>query len=761
MPILTARPGPHGFRPPLNTRMSLRTRALLLLLGSLALAPAAVGQAVDAPPYVIRRVSEPIRLDGVLDEAVWDSIEPVPMVKHWPSYGGDPTERTEVRLAYDGAYVYASCRCYATPGSIQATTFKRDSWNLTNDQFALVLDSFHDNETALIFVVSPSGARSDAAISGDAAGSTPNNDSWDTFWDAEVTRTDSVWYAEMRIPISSLRFQDQGGDVEMGLITYRLIASKNEMATYPAIEPKWGFWSFAKPSRAQTVHMTGLRSRNPVQVTPYVLAGVGQDFLLNADTTGYARIDNPSQDVGLDVKYGVTNNLTLDVTVNTDFAQVEADDQQINLTRFSLFFPEKRRFFQERASIFQYDLGGSNRLFYTRRIGLHQGGEVRLLGGARLVGRIGEWDVGLLNMQAARDDALDLPSENFGVVRLRRQVLNPYSYVGGIATSRLAEGGGYNVAYGLDGVLRLFGDEYLTLNWAQTFDDSLSSGVVDLSSARLRALWERRRFDGFGYQFSVARAGRDYNPEMGFELRDDYTRLGDRLFYGRVFRGKRSVQRLQVGLDGNVHLRNVDGAVETSEISPTLEVTFRSGATLVARVRRSFDDVLTQFALTPQVGVPVGEYGFTSFEVTHNTSPARMLRHRTALNTGTYYDGRRVTLSLGPTWSASRFLELAATYQVNWVQFGERGQEFTAHVARLRAETTLNTRFTLTTFVQYNSLADGVTGNLRFRYTPRDGRDFYLVVNEGMNTDRYRVEPTLPFTSSRTILLKYSHTFQF
>lgn len=734
-------------------------RAVAAALALCGAAPAAAQE--PAAPYAIARVAEPIKLDGVLDEAAWSTIAPVPVVKHWPAYGGDPSERTEIRLAYDEKYVYASCRCYASPGSIQATTFKRDSWNLTNDQFALVLDTFHDNETALMFIVSPSGARSDAAISGDAQGSSPNNDSWDTFWDAATTRTDTAWYAEMRIPISSLRFQSDGGQVRMGLIAYRLAAGKNEMSTFPAIEPKWGFWSFAKPSRAQPVQLQGLRSRNPVQVTPYVLGGMGQEFRLKPDTSGYARVDDPAHDVGLDLKYGVTDNLTLDATVNTDFAQVEADDQQINLTRFSLFFPEKRRFFQERASIFQYDLGDRNRLFYSRQIGLHQGQEVRLLGGARLVGRVGAWDVGLLDMQAARDDALDLPSENFGVLRLRRQVMNPYSYVGGIVTSRLGEGGEYNVAYGLDGVLRVHGDEYLTLNWAQTFEDSVGRGIAGFDNSRLRALWERRRFDGLGYQLSVSRAGPAYNPGLGFELRRDFTRVGDRVSYGWVNRGKGRVQRLQVGLEGIFHLRNADRAVETSEVAPFADLTLKSGATLIARMRHSFDDVTVPFSFSPDVGVPVGGYRFTGFEVTHNTAPGRLLRQRTAVVAGTYYGGRRVTVTLGPTWSASKFLEVGASYQVNWIEFAERGQELTAQVGRIRLESTLSTRFAATTFVQYNSLTDGVTANLRLRFSPRDGQDLYLVFNDGLNTDRERVVPTLPLTSSRAILVKYSHTLRF
>ena len=178
-----------------------------------------------------------------------------------------------------------------------------------------------------------------------------------------------------------------------------------------------------------------MQNKKPFYITPYMLGGGERTFSLDETESAYSREDTPTFEAGLDIKYGPTSNLTLDLTLNTDFAQVEADNQQINLTRSSLFFPEKRMFFQERSSIVDFGFGEANRLFYSRRIGIHDGSPVRIYGGARLVGRVGGWDIGMLDMQAAPFE--EVSSENFGVFRARRRVFNPYSYVGGIVTSRI------------------------------------------------------------------------------------------------------------------------------------------------------------------------------------------------------------------------------------------------------------------------------------------------------------------------------------
>ncbi len=189
----------------------------------------------------------------------------------------------------------------------------------------------------------------------------------------------------------------------MDLIVSRYIARKNETVSYPAIQPKWTFGTI-KPSIAQDVILEDVYSRNPLYITPYALGGLNQSAALNQAGTDYYVTKTPAKDIGLDLKYGITSNLTLDLTANTDFAQVEADDERINLTRYTLFFPEKRLFFQERASIFDLNIGAMNSLFYSRRIGLSEHGPVPIHGGARLVGRVGRWDVGLLDMQTAQTE---------------------------------------------------------------------------------------------------------------------------------------------------------------------------------------------------------------------------------------------------------------------------------------------------------------------------------------------------------------------
>ncbi|MBP1675336.1 MAG: putative rane associated hydrolase, partial [Bacteroidetes bacterium] len=284
---------------------------------------------------------------------------------------------------------------------------------------------------ALVFSTTPSGLRNDLTVLNDAIASNPRNppfnNSWNTFWDVKTTQNENGWFLEMRIPFSSMRFKEDNGKVIMGLICFRRIAHKNEVDIFPAIPPDWGTFSTYRASKANEVAFDGIHSKKPFYIAPYVLAGYQQDNVLNESGTAYELSGNSKLSAGLDAKYGLTNNLTLDVTVNTDFAQVEADDQQINLTRFSLFFPEKRTFFQERSSIFNFGFEGKSNIFYSRQIGLNKGEQVPILGGGRITGMAGKWDIGFLDLQTQSFDPSDtlqssLPSENFGVLRIRRQV---------------------------------------------------------------------------------------------------------------------------------------------------------------------------------------------------------------------------------------------------------------------------------------------------------------------------------------------------
>ena len=407
-----------------------------------------------------------------------------------------------------------------------------------------------------------------------------------------------------------------------------------------------------------------------------MLGGGGYSHDLNAAGTSYKRLNGRTQEAGLDIKYGLTSNLNLDLTLNTDFAQVEADNEQVNLTRFSLFFPEKRRFFQERAAVFEYGLGDRDRLFHSRRMGLADGEQVRIYGGARVVGRVGEWDIGLLDMQTARSGTL--PSENQGVLRLRRRVLNSNSYVGGILTTRLGTSGRGNVVYGLDGIFRVFGQDYLTLNWAQSFDhleeapDGGSIGVFD--RGLLRSRWERRGQDGLTYALGVTRAGQVFNPKLGFLQRRDFTKAEGDIGYGwRPPQGSGSFLSLVLNVDASLFRRNADGTVESGEVTTTavLETNGQHRWTLSLPVRH--ENVENDF--NPggaDAVVPAGRYRFTTVGLAYRTPQGLPFRPTLRAETGEFYDGRATSFSFSPSWSVSKHLSLSGSYGVDLISFPDR-----------------------------------------------------------------------------------------
>lgn len=735
---------------------------ITFLAGVLAFSPSeALGQSGSSAPLVIPKINGSIELDGRPDESAWSEARRLSLTQQRPNFGEEPTGRPEVLIGYTEDAIYVACRCYDRSAP-SAPTFKRDYTSIDSDYLVLLLDTFNDNENGLAFGTSPTGLRTDVAVSGDATGLDVD---WDTFWDAEATQAPEGWFAEMRIPVSSLRFQTEGGKTKMGLILWRFLAREQEYDLFPAFPANWGVFSHFKVSQARTVVFEDLAPEPPLRVTPYLLGGAGQEAALNDTETAYKRETDPTYDAGLDVKYGLSSNFTLDLTLNTDFAQVEADNQQVNLTRFPLFFPEKRRFFLERASTFSFGFGRPNRLFYSRRIGLFRGRQVRLLGGARVVGRTGPWDVGVLSMQTAREPEIGpggeaLPSENFGVARLQREVINEDSQVGGIFTSRLGRDGSYNVAYGLDGLFRLKGEQYLSAKWAQTFRDGVPNQFTSLDPTRLHLQWEDRAYEGISYSLRYDRAGLRYEPGVGLELREDYFRLGDRIGYGWIPGEESSIERHRLSLENETYVRNDDGSLQSLELGPEWEMTSNAGHSLTLEASRRVEDLRAPFPLSAEAEVPAGRYEWQAGEISYGMPSAWNLRTGVEVRGGGFYDGWRTTAQVSPTWNASRYLRLTGFYQRNRIGFPGRDQEFTAHVGRLRAEVTPSVEYSVSTFVQYNSARGAVIGNLRFRYNPRQGTDLYLVYNERLNTDRaVPTGPRRPLSGQRTLLLKYTYTF--
>jgi hypothetical protein len=753
----------------------LRAASLVLAAAGLHAAVhagAAHAQSAQSAPYRVQRLSAPIQLDGRSDEPAWQAIEPLPVVSSFPDAGAEPSERTEFRLAYDDDYLYVAGRLYDRDLSgIRATSLSRDDGSFTNDWFTINLDTFRDRETMVVMGVSPAGVRTDAIFSRDGASS---NFTWNAFWDARVVVDHDGWHAEIRIPLSSLRFEERDGTVVMGVGIWRRIARRNEMVTWPAIDERWGMMGIFKASQLTELVLEGVRRSNPVYVTPYVLGGGSRRHALNDARTAWQPSSDFTREAGLDVKYSPTSNFTIDLTANTDFAQVEADDQQVNLTRFSLFFPEKRLFFQERASIFEYGLGGSDRLFYSRRIGLENGVPVRIYGGGRGVGRIGAWDVGVLDMHTATADAGT--SLNAGVVRLRRRVLNDNSYAGGIVTSRIDSRGATQLAGGVDALLRVLARDYVALAAATSSAATAAPGGpagpagpgapgaqdaagADRIFARLH--WERRGSYGLLYEAEAAHAGAQFLPALGFLARRDYLRGSGRVAYGVRMPEDSPLLHHFVTVAAGAYRRYADGALESGDATVQWTVGGRSGRELTLSAVARHEDLLQPFRVAGALLVPAGAHDFVTGRISYAPANAALLRLSASAEAGTFFDGRRAALSLSPTWLAGRHLQLAGTWQVNRLDFPVRDERLTTHVARVRSQIMVSSTLSGVAFAQYNSAADAVVLNARVRWNPREGRDLYLVFNEGMNTDRFDYAPVRPLTDSRTLLVKYSHTTSF
>jgi hypothetical protein len=723
----------------------------LALVPAFLLAAAAPLRAQGQGEIELARLPFPVRVDGVVTDSAWDLVEPLPLTMHAPAYRGRPVERTEIRVAYDDEYLYASGRFFdSRPAEIRINSLYRDRWS-GDDNFALFVDGFNDNETGLWFGTTPAGIRIDQTISDDAR---VYNDSWNAPWDVATTVTQEGWFAEIRIPFATLGFEPRGGRVVMGLTATRLVARSNERVTFPAIDPRH---DFHQPSVMQDVVLRDVAARRPVYVTPYLLSGVDRSVGLPPGGAAYASDDEFVREAGVDLRTDLSNNMHVDLSVNTDFAQIEADDEQVNLTRFPLFYPEKRQFFQERAGVFEFDLAAGGRLFHSRQIGLAPDRTpIRMLGGARVVARSGDWDLAALDVQTARRGAI--PSENLGVARVKRRVFNPFSYAGAMVTSRVDEDGGYSVAVGADASVRAVGSDYLTVRSAATAD-SLGGGGL-LEHGQLYAEWERRSSRGLTYFGQFHRVGSEYRPGLGFLPRRDFTRFA--LFSEYMFEPEGSVFQSQgPGAIGYFFFRNADHSLETYYLAYWWSYVLRSGAQGWVEIVHNLEDVAEPFELGDGVTVEPGTHRFAELWLNWQAPAGPLLRTDVDARIGGFYDGWRIRVLLEPTWNLSRHLEIGGGFELNRIRFPDRGRSLDAHVARLRVGAAADARLSATLLAQLNTVDDRLGVNLRVRYNFSEGSDLWLVYDEGFNTERQALpgEPRLPLSDSRVLLVKLTRTF--
>ena len=728
----------------------MRFAASMLLLSIIPVSASAQSSAL-----VLTRVQHAIEIDGRIDEAAWADVPPVPLTLYLPVFKGTATQRSDIRVAYDDRNIYFAGQFFDDQADgVRINSLYRDRWN-GDDAFAIYIDAFNDNRNAKWFGVTPAGMRFDQLVSDD--GQTLNAH-WDGFWDARTTVTSEGWFVEVRIPFSTLGFQAEADSTVMGLTMTRLVSRLNERVTFPAIDPKY---QFRQPSVAQDVVVRGVQGGKPVYVTPYLLTGAQQVPLLPPGANRYETDRTIMREAGLDVRYALSSELTVDLTLNTDFAQVEADDEQVNLDRFSLFFPEKRRFFQERSELFDFVMGSSGgRVFHSRQIGLAPNVRVPVLGGGRLVGRVGDWEVGALNMQTG--EALGIPGENFGVARVRRGVINPFSSVGGIVTTRVGDGE-YNAVYGLDGTFRVFGDDYFTAKLAQSADSRDSEQASALDRVQTYLNWRRRATRGLMYEMSTTHSGASYLPRAGFLPRRDFTTANAISEY-YFFTDKHPwLRRVWPGALAFSTFRNSDRVLESGQYAFWLQWETKAGGGGWIEPKLFVEDVVTPFRIAGVVPVPSGRYTFADLQLALTMGAGSRLRSNLDARAGTYFDGTRAQIIVSPVWNLSKHLEVGADYQFTRLRFADRDEGADIQLARVRVRTALDARASANVFVQYNSTTDRVGLNARLRYNFAEGTDLWLAYDEALTTERHLdpLQPLLPLSASRTFVVKYSRTLQF
>ncbi len=726
--------------------------ALLLLF---ATAPRATAQTSAPAPRAVNpetaprpvthatRTARPIVVDGRLDEPEW-ATAPVltDFVQQLPNTGYPALFRTEVRVLYDQDNLYvAAINHDPEPSKAITVGLERDFVSSNSDIFGLVLDTFHDRRNSFLFIANPKGAVRDEQTFND---SRTIVEAWDGISTVRTAQQDSSWTVEMAIPLKTLRFDARRDPQTWGINFIRRVRRVNETSYWAPLERQYRLHRMSKAGSIEG--LSGLRQGRNLQVKPYALT---------ANSTG-AQVPGSSLgirgDVGGDLKYGVTPSLTLDLTYNTDFSQVEVDQQVVNLTRFGVLFPERREFFIENAGSFtfgdvverNYRMGASLSdfsLFNSRQIGLTPDGlPIPIVGGGRLTGRAGSFEFGVLDMQTQRAGAT--PAENFAVARARANLFGN-SDVGLLFTNRqAADTGAYNRSFGVDANIRPIGN--LVINAYLAASDA-NGNTSDGNAGRVSAAY---RGSLLNTSAMYKRVSANFAPGTGFVRRRDFQQR-----YATVGIHARpslpGIQELNPYVEADYYA-DLDGRAQSHQVSAALDVFFRPDGELRLEVNDWFDRLDTPFTPFPGRTIPVGRYSYRNAQVTYTSTQRYPVYGNAGLTLGDYYDGTRAAYTGGLTWRPRYDLSLEGTYQRNDVTL--QSGAFVADLAGVRLKYAWSTTLFGSTFVQYNTQTKTFVTNARvaWRYAPLS--DVFLVYTERQNTEtNVRNERSIALKATRML----------
>ncbi len=709
----------------------------------------------SAPPTLVRdagggttlraiRLPSPLTIDGRLDEEIYRTVPPAgDFVQQIPRAGVPATEATEVWVFFDEKHFYVAARCLDSHPELEIVTeVRRDGSTMSqNDNFTFVLDTFHDKRSGYYFQTNPLSALREQTMVNSVM-----NESWNTVWDVRTVRGPEGYTVEIVIPFKSLRYRGAGPQT-WGINFRRTVRWKNETSNLTRIPVEYGTSGITQLAVAGD--LVGIEapplSKN-FEIKPYVVSQSTTDLAARAPFANAFKAST-----GIDMKYGLTASLTADVTVNTDFAQVEEDLQQVNLTRFNLQFPEKRTFFLEGQGIFVFGEQGGDvpTLFFSRQIGLGAGQPVPVIAGARVTGKAGPYDIGLVNIQTGDKASAGAVSTNFSTVRVKRDILRR-SNIGVLATVRQPGAGGRtNAVLGFDSQLAFYRNIESTFYWAKT------------SSARLHGedVSYRGRFAYTGDRYGIAvdhvMVGDNFNPEVGFVRRDDYRRSFVEGRFSPRLKKHPVVRRLN--WEGSLDYVTNAKATQLMDrvVSTSFGIEFHKGDSANVRASSNHEFLPARFTIAPGVVVPAGIYDQRSVTASYTLGQQRRVSGTLSTSRSVFYDGTRATAGYSGRIVVSPHLVLEPGVTLNWVNlpFGT----FNARIISNRLIVTPKPRLGFSSLVQWNALARTLTASARMSWEYIPGSELFVVYSDGRTT----TGAGYPDLVNRTIAVKATRLVRF
>jgi len=725
--------------------------------------------AVDAQEVVVGRDSDgrltiqatrltgTFEMDGRLDESFYQSIEPISdFIQQIPDEGLLGSEKTEAWVFFDDDNLYVAARNYESVPESEwvANEMRRDTMGLrSNDSFSVMLDTFLDRRNGVAFLVTPIGGFSDFAITNE--GSNVNSD-WNIVWDSRTARFDGGWTVEMRIPFRSLRYQP-GDEQTWGIQLRRIIRRRNEASYFTELPISAargnsiiaGLWRI---SEAGTLNELEVPPRNlNLEIKPY---GLGTLTTNRQATPPFD--DDTEEEFGVDVKFGITSNLTADFTYNTDFAQVEVDERQVNLTRFSLFFPEKREFFLEGRGNFDFATVRSMdvpTMFFSRQIGLQQGEVIPIEAGARLTGKVGNFNIGALNITTDADDFNNIKSTRFSVLRVKRDVLRR-STIGAIFTDRSESlvTDGSSQLYGIDGSFDFFDDFSIDTYVAKTDTPGLNE---DDKSYLTNFAY---RGDRYGLSSGYLVVEDNFIPEIGFLRRNNFKQYAGQARFSPRPVSIDWIRRFNFEADTQSYWSADEDELETRQHQLSFTTEFENSDQLRFSMSDEFEMLTSPFRITRDVTLQPGDYDFTGYQVSYDFGEQRPVSGMLSLRVGDFWSGTNTAISFSSgRIEVSPQLSIEPGYSINKVELPEG--DFRTELGKVRFTYTFTPRMYLSGLVQYDSTNSSFSTNFRFRWEWAPGSELFVVYSDDHDTDPIG-HPSSMELRNRGFAIKINRLFQ-